>query len=99
MKKILIGLLYFSFLHLCFAETCPSVNDIKNNNFYGWRVLNIDSGSLLSPVALEKFLSEVNYFALAEWMRDAPEGESHCYYTNLVSGKNYLGAFLAKKGL
>ena len=98
MKHLLFDI-FFLLPLLCIAENCPNITNIKNNHFHAWQVLNIDSGSMVLPSNLHKFQAEVDHFALAEWMENAPEGESHCYYSNQASTKNYLNVFLAKKNL
>ncbi len=93
---------FFSFLvfsSLTYAEICPTVESIQNNSFAGWQALNIDSGTAAQPSQLENFKSHVRHFSLAEWMKDAPEGSSHCYYQGEDTDTRFLGIFLARNNL
>lgn len=95
LKKLLFVLpacAYFTFAH---AETCPTPTEIHNHQLQGWNAFDIDNGTPLSKEQIDTFTHNVKQFALAEWMDGAPEGPSHCYY----DAPNYLGVFLAKKGL
>lgn len=83
---------------LTYAQTCPSVADIQSEHLNGWRALSIDSASPASESQLQQFKSQVAQFKLAEWMKDAPEGASHCYYSQ-TDHKNFLQLYLAKDHL
>ncbi len=97
-KLFFIGLLLTA--TTSFAEPCPTIAEIKAGFWHGWQPLNLDSGSLISPSALAYFKNNVQNFALAEWMKDAPEGEAHCYYNGDDKKDNtYLGVFLTKENL
>lgn len=75
------------------AETCPTVADIKNNQFRTWQAFGSDSGEPLNHAQLEKFKRQIHRFNMAEWAEDAPEGESHCYYA--AKNRDYADGFLA----
>lgn len=96
-KLILTSLLFASQISL--AETCPTITDIKSNYLHGWQALNIDSASPISATTFEIFKNNIQNFALAEWMKGAPEGEAHCYYHGAQQDGEYLGVFLAKANL
>lgn len=93
LKKILITTTFLISTH-SFALTCPTITEIKNGQLSAWRPVDINSGAPVSD--LSKFKKRVKYFALAEWMQDAPEGESHCYYFDKNRSKDYLNIFLAR---
>jgi len=96
-KTLFLAAILSSF---AYAETCPTVHEIRSNNFNGWNAYTIDNGTPLSSDELQKFKSRVLQFALAEWMPEAPEGESHCYYLDKHSHDSSLVfAYLAKHDL
>ncbi|MDR3490578.1 MAG: hypothetical protein P4M12_00880 [Gammaproteobacteria bacterium] len=98
-KIILLSTLLLSY-NLTYAENCPTVNELKSNNLQGWQALKIDNALPLSSADVSRFTNTVENFALAEWMKDAPEGAAHCYYTGVnKSDPHYLGVFLAKQHL
>lgn len=81
MLKKIIALCILFFFHCIYAETCPTISEIKNNVFRKWQPFNADSGEpITNPKIILHFRKKVNHFTLAEWMPDAPEGPSHCYY-------------------
>jgi hypothetical protein len=97
LKKIIFIACLFVSAHNSFAETCPTILEIKNNYFRGWQALNINSGNPVPTTILENFRNTVQHFALAEWMEDAPEGAGHCYYQGQDrNDPGYLEVFLAK---
>jgi hypothetical protein len=97
LKKIIFIACFFVSTHNSFAETCPTILEIRNNYFHGWQVLNINSGNPVPASTLENFKNTVQHFALAEWMEDAPEGAGHCYYQGQDrNDPGYLEVFLAK---
>jgi hypothetical protein len=96
LKKTLC--LFIFTTQLTFAETCPSIADIQTDNLQGWHVININNGLPATPHAIDYFKKNIQYFALAEWMKDAPEGEAHCYYYNQQK-TDYLNVLLAKPAL
>jgi len=92
-KQIIITLISTLLLNqAALAETCPSVNDIKQNQLNGWKAYDSDDGKPL-PLAREtQFKKMVEEFALAEW--ENKSGSIHCYYRD-NTGSN-LEAYLAK---
>ena len=72
--------LFFIFCFNAHAESCPTVEMIQHTNLKGWRALSIESARPLSDIELKKFSHNLQAFYQAEWMQDASEGNSHCYY-------------------
>jgi hypothetical protein len=97
-KKIVLLISMLLFFNIAFAEMCPSVKDLKQNNFNGWEAFDRDNGLPLIAVRLKEFKQQLNGFMLAEWMQNAPEGSARCYYSGKTS-KKYIQAFLAKQRL
>jgi len=84
MHKILI-FLTISFALFCqasFAETCPSVNDIKNQKLTsGWGAYDSADGTALPPSRMAQLVTYIDQFALAEWSGASKNGGVvHCYY-------------------
>jgi hypothetical protein len=96
LKKFICSSLILTATQITFAERCPSPEEIKSGQLHHWQVLNINSGSTLPNDLIEEFKTNVRYFALAEWMADAPEGSGHCYYHGRDNDDGYLNVFLAK---
>ena len=81
MNKKIIFILILSLGNFSYAETCPTTSEIKSGIFRGWQPFNVDSGEpVTDPKDIKQFQKNVVSFNLAEWMPDAPEGPSHCYY-------------------
>jgi hypothetical protein len=100
LKKTILICLALTISQNSLAETCPTIQEIKHDQFHGWQALNIDSANPISAKQLNTFKNNVQYFALAEWMEDAPEGSGHCYYHGHdIHSADYLGVFLAKANL
>ena len=95
-KKIMLTFIFLTLTTATLAETCPSISQLKENNFHGWEPYNSDSGEPLFPQQLTDFKKDVRQFLMAEWAEGAPEGESHCYYGD--KNGNYMDAFLARHG-
>lgn len=83
-----------AFSHI--TDTCPTIQEIKNNQLKNFIVYDIDNGIPVDETLFSYFQSAVQKFDLAEWMADAPEGEAHCYYSHDGNDPSYLGVFLAK---
>lgn len=93
-KKIIAIALLMLCWQVSFADTCPSVKDIKNNALKGWKIYDSEEGTPLSPKRESQFKKEVDGFILAEWMQEEKIGMIHCYYRN-KDGSD-MEAFLAK---
>ena len=81
-KLIYILISFITFCQISFAETCPSVNDIKNHSLStGWKAYDSDDGKLLPPSRIAELASHIDQFALAEWANTGRTGGViHCYY-------------------
>ena len=86
----------FCLCTLSYAEKCPSITEIKHNQFNSWQPLDINSADPISTQRLKKFTQKATQLTLAEWMDEAPEGPGHCYYRG-ASNTDYLDVFLAKQ--
>jgi hypothetical protein len=98
LKKTILTLSLSCLLHTSFAETCPTPNELKNQQLNNWQPLDIDNGTPISAQRLEQFTHDVSQLALVEWMADAPEGSAHCYYHD-TTHPDYMNVFLAKPQL
>lgn len=63
---------------------CPSIADIKNVSFNEdiWHPLNVNNGEPISNAELATLAANTNHTQMAEYMVNAPEGATHCYYGN-----------------
>lgn len=78
-----------------YAETCPTVKEIKNHSLSGWKAYDSEEGTPLSAAREARFENMAEQFALAEWKREKGLRSSiHCYYRD-NSGSS-LEAYLAK---
>lgn len=84
------------FLHqLAYAQTCPTVADLKHGVPIGWKVIDTDDGGELSSGREVQFRQFAEEFALAEWVgHDSKTGSIHCYYRD-KNGSD-LEAYLTK---
>lgn len=92
-KKLICFILFFS-CTITYAETCPTVDEIKAGNFKGWQAFGLDSGEPASSEELDDFKSSIATFQSAAWMPDAPEGSAQCYYG--TAEDPYENVYLAK---
>lgn len=92
-QKILIGTLVLTFISSSFAETCPSISDIKNNKIRDWTAYDSDTKIALSAPELNHFKKSAEKFVLAEWSKKK-NGDIHCYYSD-ASGSQ-LQAYFSK---
>lgn len=100
LKKSLLIISLTSFLSMAHAESCPTINDLKHNNLHNWTLYDIDNGTpIVDPKEITDYEYNASTFALAEWAKDAPEGEAHCYYFNQTPNQGYGIAYLAKTSL
>ncbi len=80
---------------LSFAETCPSVHQVKHNLLVGWIAYDSDDGKPLSAKRRAAFIKHADEFALAEWSKkDKLHGAIHCYYKDRTGSA--LEAYLGK---
>lgn len=92
--KLISILTFFAMTQLCLAETCPSVQDIKQNNMKGWKIFDSEEGIPLSERREADFRNHIVAFAMAEWVKSNKNGIIHCYYKN-KDGSD-MEAFLTK---
>lgn len=79
---------------LLFAETCPSIKDIKHLTLGDWKFYDSDDDTPLSAARIKQFREISNEFALAEWPNENNTNNAiHCYYRD-KNGAN-LEAYLA----
>ncbi len=93
--KIIVSIAAFFLFQATYAETCPSVKDIKSKHIAGWKAYDSDEGTPLSSARETEFKKIIEEFALAEW----PSGKNknntiHCYYRDATGSS--LEAYLAK---
>jgi hypothetical protein len=95
MRKIFFAICILLCCKICFAETCPNVDDIKNNNAKNWIAYDSDDDTRLSPRREADFKKNIVQFTLAEW-RNVNNKNSiiHCYYRDTEGSQ--LEAYLAK---
>lgn len=99
MHKKIIAICLALFTLQSHSETCPTPAELTDNHLNNWQAFDIDNGTSVPDKRLKQFEQDVDQFALAEWMQDAPEGEAHCYYYGKDPDRSYLGLFLAKHRL
>lgn len=97
MLKTICFIAIVLFVQLSFAETCPSVKDLKSNRLKGWTAVNLNSSKPLNEFELQQFEINVTRFALAAWSTEAPIGSSMCYYYGSSSDPCELNALLSKE--
>jgi hypothetical protein len=81
-KLIYLAISLAMLCQISFAETCPSVKDIKTQSLTeGWKAYDSDDGQLLPPSRVAQLASHIDQFALAEWADTGRSGGViHCYY-------------------
>lgn len=78
-----------------FADTCPSVHDIKTGALNGWKIFDSEEGTPLPPRRKAMFKKQIEQFVLAEWPENSKKHSViHCYYRD-HDGSN-LEAYLSK---
>jgi hypothetical protein len=87
-------------ISLCsFADTCPTVVDIKQASLNGWRAYDSDDDTPLSSKRFDQYKSYIVKFVLAEWVTKQAKqpGSIRCYYRDKEGST--LEAYLAKDNL
>jgi hypothetical protein len=93
-RRLLVAA-FILFGQFSYADSCPTVNQIKHNEIKSWHVFDSDDHKLLSDNRLTKFKNEVEEFALAEWVaRGHKQGAVHCFYRDKHGST--LEAYLGK---
>lgn len=90
MRKTLAGLILLLFCQQTFAESCPSVKEIKKNELKNWKAYDTDNNEPISITRLNQFKQNAAQFVLAEW----DKGSIHCYYHDKYGSD--LAVYLAK---
>jgi len=98
MKKYFILCWGIGFFLSGFAENCPSVEAVQQNQLEGWQAMDADDGEPLSDEALRHYQEGLYGFAEADYYEDAPEGPAQCYYASRYD-PYYGNAYLAKHQL
>ena len=94
-RNCLVSLGLLLLCQLGFAQTCPSVQDIKHALPVGWKAIDSDDGGELSPGREVQFRKLAQEFALVEWIdTNHKTGSIHCYYRD-KNGSD-LEAFLTR---
>jgi hypothetical protein len=80
-----------------YADTCPSVADLKTNKAKLWRAFDSDNGKPLPPAREARLKKEIVNFALAEWSHANNKSMMHCYYKN--SDGSHIEEYFAKESI
>lgn len=97
-KKILLALIAFCSMQLAFADTCPTVTDIKTHKAIGWKAYDSESGKPLSKKRATNFIASINQFTLAEWSNHGEKKTFiRCFYRDLDGSDQE--AYLTKDNL
>lgn len=98
LKRFILMLVMSVFCTAVFADSCPSVNDIKNNTMHGWKAYDSDDDTPLSPQRFAAYSTSLEQFTLAEWKKGSDNKTSiHCFYRD--HNGSALEAYLAKDNL
>lgn len=84
-KKAFLFIVILSSYQITHAKelfSCPSADDVKQLHFNldTWQAFTIDNGTPIEKNELPTYTSRITQQKLTEYMIDAPEGPSHCYY-------------------
>jgi hypothetical protein len=96
MLKKIIFILTFLLIQITYADTCPTVAEIKFGIYKGWQPLKLGNCEPLSPSEEAEFKSKVSKFVSANWVEDMPDAPGECFYSGNIPDPDYLGTFLAK---
>lgn len=95
-KKMTLIVALALFVSMSFAETCPSVEDVKNNHINGWKLYDSEDNTPLSAKREADFKKNISQFSLAEWTDIRKNhGTIHCYYHD--SNGSDFEAYLVKE--
>lgn len=92
-KKLIIAVSLALLNTGSFADTCPTISQVKHSKLTNWKVYDSDDGKLVSAHRASEFKRIAQQFALAEWAK----GKIHCYYRD-KDGSD-LEVYLAKDHL
>src|SRR5688572_6482826 len=96
-RLFFIFIFLFSSTILFATETCPTPAQIHSHLLSAWQAYTNDNGTDLTPEELTEFENSIGDFINTAWLKNAPEGEAHCYYKN--NKGDYAIAYLAKNDL
>ena len=82
-------------LSSAFANTCPTINDIKHQTLSGWTFMDGERDVPLSNERMAEFKERVTHFGLAESINVNGKPVIHCYY--LDKGGSNLEAYLSRE--
>ncbi|MBX3708337.1 MAG: hypothetical protein KIT56_06565 [Gammaproteobacteria bacterium] len=98
MRQYVLSVILVILCTVSFADTCPSVADIKKSALNGWKAYDSDDGMPLSQTREAQFKKMIERFALAEWSNPKSKHDSiHCYYIDNTGSS--LEAYFAKEDL
>jgi len=96
MTKIVSLVLFFFLTSFAFAQTCPTIKEIKTASLSGFKVYDTDKKTPLTAEQFAMFKNHVEKFLVAEWIHKN-NSAIHCYYGDR-SG-SLLEAYLVKDNL
>jgi len=96
-RKIILALI-LAITMPAFADTCPTVKDIKTHKLAGWKAYDSEDGKPLSKRRAADFIKSADQFILAEWSKRGKNANTmHCFYRD-INGSD-LEAYLTKDHL
>jgi hypothetical protein len=95
LKNLIVLLIILLCTNQSFAESCPSIGDIKKQIFHGWQAYDSDKQRLVSIQRLSTFKKQASKFLFAEWVEKGQNLSGHCYYSD--GHGSFLEVFLAKE--
>lgn len=95
----ILAVTLFVCCQFAYAQTCPTVHDIKTKTLTGWKAYDSDDNQALAADREAQFKKGVEEFALAEWRptADNKHGAVHCYYRDKTGSD--LEAYLSNDNL
>ncbi len=92
--KPILAVTLFALCQFAYAQTCPTVEDVKSKPLTEWKAYDSDDNQPLSKSREQQFRQTAEQFALAEWQQhDGKGGSIHCYYRDKTGSD--LEAYLA----
>jgi len=96
MLRKMIILICVMFHQVALAETCPSIDMLKDQHFNAWKFYDTDDGKLLSAKRIAQFKKEAEEFVLAESVTNSQHKKIiRCYYHD--KNGSTLNAYIAKE--
>lgn len=95
MYKTFVLIFLALMLQPCFADSCPTISEIKRNLLKDWKAFDSEDGKPLSYQRIVHFKKNVEQFILAEAAdEDSNNGTIHCYYRD--KNGSMLDTYLAR---